>query len=113
MTSREPYRPQRIGNLRERVTLLHEETTPDGHGGFETEYVEIGTVWARVEPVKDGEQFIAGGIQNITDVLVHIRRRDDLDTTSRLTWEGRTFNIKGIRNLDERGRFLALDCSSW
>ena len=113
MTSREPYRGQRIGNMRERITLQRLERTPDGGGGFEETFVDVTTVWARVEPVKADEQFIAGGIQSITDVLVHIRHRDDVVPTWRLEWQGRQFNITGIRNLDERGRFLVLDCTSW
>lgn len=109
-----PSRPQRIGNLRERVTLVREERgEPDGFGGYSYEYVDVATIWARVEPVKADEQFIAGGIQSITDVLVHIRHRDDVEPTWRLNWQGKQFNITGIRNLDERGRFLVLDCTSW
>jgi len=109
----EPAKAQRVGNMRERVTLLRQEGTPDGYGGFEYTYIEVATVWARVEPVKADEQFIAGGIQSITDVLVHIRHRDDVVPTWRLEWQGRQFNITGITNLDERTRFLVLDCTSW
>lgn len=112
MTTREPYRPQRVGNLRERVTLQDSTTTQDGFGGTIHEWHDVAEVWARVEPMKQGEHLIAGGIQTVTDVLVHIRHRADVTTTWRLIWQGKTYNITGVRNLDERRAFLALDCTS-
>lgn len=112
MTSRDPYRAQRVGNLRERVLLQSVTYTDDGYGGSVPEWHDLAEVWARVEPVKSDERVIAGGIANVNDVLVHIRHRDDLDTTGRVTWAGRDYNIKGIRNLDERRQYLTLDCQA-
>lgn len=113
MTTRNPYQGQRVGNLRERVMLQQSTTTTDDYGGVVYEWSDVAEVWARVEPVKSAEEFIAGGVQTVTDVLVHIRYRPDLTPEWRLIWKGQTYNIKGARNLDERSRFLALDCTHW
>lgn len=113
MTTREPYKGQRIGNLRERVTLQDFTSTDDGFGGRIEEWYDVAEVWARIEPVKAGEQLIAGGIQSITDVLVHVRHRDDITSQWRIIWRGIVYRITGARNLDERGQFLTLDATSW
>lgn len=112
MTSREPYRPQRIGNLRERVQLVKfvpGEPDWSGHPGDPT-WEPQPAIWARVEPLKGDERVIGGGLSAVASVLVHIRYRDDVAPTWRLMHRGREYNIRAIRNLDERGRFISLDC---
>lgn len=106
-------RTQRIGNMRERITLQRLERIPDGAGGSEETFVDVATVWARVEPVKSAEQFMAGGIQGIDDLLVHIRHRDDVNQLWRMIWRDRQLSITGIRNLDERRQFLTIDATNW
>ncbi|MFC5387565.1 phage head closure protein [Aquamicrobium segne] len=112
MTSREPYRPQRIGNLRERIVLgKYVPGEPDwsGHPGDPTWEAQP-AIWARVEPLKGEERMIGGGLAAVAWVQVHIRHRSDVETTWRLTHRGITYNIRAIRNLDERDRFLSIDC---
>lgn len=112
MTSREPYRPQRIGNLRERVVLekyVPGEVDWSGHPADPT-WEPQPAVHARVEPVKGTERLIAGGLAAVDTILVHIRHRSDVTPVWRLTYAGRSFNIRSLRNLDERDRFLTLEC---
>lgn len=110
MTSRRPYRPQAIGNLRERITLQRIEWVDDGYGTIEAP-VDVATVFARIEPVKSQDEFIAGGIRATEAVNVHIRHRDDINTTWRFRWKDRTYHIDGIRNLDERRQYLTLSAN--
>lgn len=111
MTTRQPYRGQHPWNLRERVIL--EEYTTDGDDGFGNPievWVPHEPVAARVEPLKGEEKVIAGGLANPFDVLVHIRYRPDVAATWRVVHDGQTLNIVSLRNLDERKRFLTLEC---
>lgn len=107
MTSRRPYRPQRVDDLRERITLQRIEWVDDGFSTVERP-VDVATVFARIEPVKSQDEFIAGGIRATEAVNAHIRHRDDLTTAWRFRWQGRTYLIDGIRNLDERRQYLTL-----
>jgi SPP1 family predicted phage head-tail adaptor len=100
----------RIGDMRERITLRGRQLVDDGFGQVET-FVDVATIWARVEPVKASEQVIGGGVQSINDVLVHIRHRDDIEPTWRIVWKGNEYGISGLRNLDERGQFLTIDAT--
>ena len=108
MTTREPYRGQRIGNMRDRVKLQRVELVDDGFGMSET-LVDVATVWARVEPLKGQERLVAGSVTQTHNLNVHIRHRADVEADWRVVWKGTTYAITARRNLDERGRFLTLD----
>lgn len=111
MTSREPYRAQRIGNLREHVVLQSVTYEDDGYGGQIPTWHDHGPIAARVEPLKGEERIIAGRLASPYDVAVHIRYRDDVRTDWRVVYRGETLEITSLRNLDERKRFLTLECT--
>lgn len=111
MTSREPWRGQRIGNLREFVTLEeYDASGDDGYGNPVVVWIPHGPLHARVEPVKGVETIIAGGLAAVDTILVHIRHRSDVTPAWRLTYAGNTYNVRSVRNLDERKRFTTLEC---
>ena len=85
MTSRRPYRPQDIGDLRERVALQRFETIETDMGGVIEEWVTQAIVFARIEPIKSTEEVIGAGIRATEAVLVHIRHREDVATDWRNT----------------------------
>lgn len=93
--------------------MLQEYSTDgtDEFGNPIETWIDHAPIAARVEPLKGEERVIAGGIASPFDVLVHIRYRADVNTTWRLVYKGTTFNITALRNLDERGRFLTMDCT--
>jgi SPP1 family predicted phage head-tail adaptor len=112
VSSREPWRPQRIGNLRERVNLIEPVTTGTSPLGEPIlQLVDRGTFHARVEPLKGDERMRGGGVTQTHTLLVHIRHRDDIGPDWRIIWRGRSYGITARRNLDERRRFLTLDCT--
>lgn len=112
--SREPWKPQRIGNLREKITL---QGDPEiiGYNEFnEPIYgppVEM-TVAARAEPIKGDELLAAGQVSAYHEITFHTRYIDDIKATWSIVWRGNTFNITGWRNLDERRRFLAIEAKA-
>lgn len=113
MTSLEPWKGQRIGNLRERVTIrayVQTGTTPLNEPIFEWD--EVATVAARCEPIKGDELLAAGQVSGYHDMTFHIRHRDDLQSSWEIRWRGRDYNITGWRNIDERRRFLAIEAKA-
>ena len=108
MTSRRPYRPQDIGNLRERIELQRLELIEDDMGGLIEEWQTVATVFARLEPVKSQDEIIGGGIRATEAILAHIRHREDVATDWRIRWQGKPYLIDGMRNLDERRQYLTL-----
>lgn len=105
-----PQLTPRVGTLRERVTLQSVQLVDDGFGQVE-QFADAATVYARVEPMTVSEQWANATVEAVNDVRIHIRWRGDVQPTWRVFWRGKTFNIIGIRNLDERRRYLTLDCA--
>ena len=58
MTSRRPYRPQDIGNLRERIELQRLELTEDDMGGLIEAYSEVAR---RLGILGENEKIQSGG----------------------------------------------------
>lgn len=102
--------PSTAGELNERVTVQRRSSTRDAIGGQIEIWQVRTTVWAKVQPMSAGEQYRRQQIQAKADWKVTVRYNGDIVPTDRLSWRGRTFEIKGILNPDMRRRFLDLAC---
>lgn len=108
-----PWRGERIGNLRERVTLEKRiETQDPGTGEPIIDWTPLATVFARVEPLKGEERFVAHQVVASHHYRVFIRYRDDMTVLDRVVWNGLELGIQATSNPDERRRFLQIDCEA-
>lgn len=98
-----------ISELRHRVIVEQLSNAADSQGGFVTTWSTLATIWAKVEPIKSFERLFGGRIEYQRSHVAWIRHRTDVTTSMRLTFDSRTFQIKGIRRPDERKFFLILD----
>lgn len=65
----------------------------------------LSSVWAKRETISDGERWRAGEINaQITDRFVIRYSTDvsDVDPTDRIAWEGRVYNIFGVKEIGRR-----------
>jgi SPP1 family predicted phage head-tail adaptor len=98
------------GTLDKRVTLqmpvLNEEQDEI------VSWQDIATVWAGIAPASGLEEDAAARVVAITDVVVTLRFRGDLDQRWRIkeTHTGVTYEIRGIVNALRRGAGLELQC---
>lgn len=98
------------GRLRHRVTIQEETDTEDEQGGYTSAWSTLCKLWAQIEPLTASEQFYRGGLQAGVTHRVTLRYRDDIGPTNRVVFNSRTFNIRGVRNIDERNTDLELLC---
>lgn len=101
-----------IGDLRSRVTFQTSTRVADGQGGFTETWASLATnptVYAYLAAVSSRERLFSQQMQYQRSHVLVIRYRTDLNTSMRITYEGREFQIKGIRNPEERKAFLILD----
>ncbi len=112
--SMEPWKGQRVGNLRERITFRGDAEII-GHNAFNEpiygDPVEI-EVAARAEPIKGVEIVEAVQINASHDITFHVRHIDGITATWEIEWQGRTYNIMSWRNLDERRRYLSIEAKA-
>lgn len=99
-----------IGKMRYRVKIESATDTTDAGGGRARVYNTLATVYANIKPIKGTETFRQGKVSSDTTHEVTLRYRSDLSTKYRICYGTRVFSIKSILNIDERDRFLKLEC---
>jgi SPP1 family predicted phage head-tail adaptor len=103
-----------IGHLRHRVAIANPTRVPDGDGGYTDTWVAASPspVWARIETATASniERLIGNTITAPVSHIVTIRWHEDVTARSRLTYDGRSFNVRGVQNIQERDRWLVLAC---
>ena len=104
---------QRAGELCHRVTIQHKTTVYDEYN-YETEaWTEYKKLWGKLEflSVKDSINAKAAGSETTT--RLKLRKRDDIDSSMRVLFDGQTFQIVSPPKPDnENGRiYMTLELS--
>lgn len=84
------------GQLKHRVTIQERVGTQDpAYGTWTYSWEALATVWAEVQDVlpSRGEKIADGISISSRPCRVRMRYRDDVDSTMRLSFEGRTLSI--------------------
>lgn len=99
----------RAGELDRRVTLQRAAVTRDELNNPVETWSDLVTVWAKYEPVSDGEKFRAGERASEIGARFTVRYSSqvaDLSPKDRLIFAGRTYAITRVK---EVGRRVALE----
>ena len=104
---------QRAGELCHRVTIQQKTTTYDEYN-YETEtWTEYKKLWGKLDflSVKDSINAKAAGSE--TTARLKLRKRDDIDSSMRVLFDGQTFQIVSPPKPDnENGRiYMTLELS--
>lgn len=112
------------GELRDRVSVIKKESTPDGQGGRVSEWVDLVTggesrtrIAARVLPARMSEQLQAAAIGSRLSYRITMRYRAEVSPTMRIEWTPfrsdttKTFEIHGVQPVDGERSFIVCDCS--
>ena len=104
-----------IGNMKQRITLQEAIESDNGSGGQDVIWQDVTTVWAQVEPILSfyvssrGRELVQNEkLQSRSSYRVKIRYFPGVTGAMRMSYDGRIFNIRGVVNLDEAGRFLEI-----
>ncbi|MFN3584839.1 phage head closure protein [Phenylobacterium sp.] len=95
----------RGGELDRRVTLLYATTEPNGLGEEVETWRTLATVWASYSPTSDGERVRAAEVAAVIEARFRIRWSRSLTALTpknRLRFEGREFNIIGVKEIGRR-----------
>lgn len=99
-----------IGKMRYPLQLQTASYTADSGGGSATTWTTTATIYGDINPVRAEEKYRQGQVQESVTHEVYVRYRAGLTTANRLVYDNRTFNVKGVINVDERKRFMKLNC---
>lgn len=94
------------GDLRHRIRIEQAVRTPDGGGGAEVTWQLVAQVWAAIWPRTSSEQLQSDRVAGIATHDIWIRYRPDVVPQMRFVSGNRTFDIRGVLDIDERRRWL-------
>lgn len=101
----------RAGSLRHRLAIQSKSEAQDDLNQPVDTWSTVTTVWGRVAPMKAAEGYEAQ--QNVARITheITIRHTSAVTENMRIVHDGRTFYIQGMRNAEEKGVMLTLECS--
>lgn len=87
------------GELREKLEFSRPTRTPNGSGGFTTEYVPFLNTFAAIIEERSNPQLIANQENIVNYVHFKIRYRPDFPVLNadRMTWRGFIFTVNNIK----------------
>lgn len=94
--------------LRHRITIEYRVVTTN-ENGYETEiWKEYRKVWASVSNLSGREYFEAVAVKAEETVKFTIRYTDAIDTTMRILFKDKRYNIVSVDNIKYRNRFIVI-----
>ena len=97
-----------IGELRHKITF-QKLTTTTNENGFEVEdWEDYKTVWAAITNLHGREYFEAAAVQKENTVKFTIRYFKGLDTSMRILFQGRQYNIISIDNIKYKNKYIEI-----
>ena len=97
--------------LRERITIEQPVRTPDTYGGGDIIWAAVVTVYASVHPLTGSAREVsrADQVHAIAGYRVTIRKRDDVNASMRILWNGRTLAIHSLHETVETLEILTYE----
>lgn len=89
--------------LRERVTIESPERNADTYGGGDATWIVFATVYASVKPLMcaASDVLTADQVSAIAGYRVSLRKRDDVDASMRILWNGRRLMIHSLHETEQ------------
>jgi SPP1 family predicted phage head-tail adaptor len=100
----------RAGDLNRRITLQQPVEATDAEGAITVTYTTLRTVWAAIDALTGNEVFLAGQIEAMRPVTITIRYQSDVSPRLRIAYGSRVFQIRSVRDVEEKHRELELLC---
>ena len=98
----------RAGTLRHPIKIESNQTTINDYNEPVEQWTTLHTTRANIKPLKGNENFISDQIHAETTHLITMRYLKPLDTSMRINFNGRFFDILSIINIEEKNRALQI-----
>ncbi|MEN5276117.1 phage head closure protein [Brucella sp. TWI432] len=94
------------GQLTVELALEAMHPIADGMGGYRETWVEVSTVWGRIEPISASQRDFGTRPRPEITHRILVRHREDISSDKRFRKGGRVFLLRSVRDPDESGRYL-------
>ena len=99
-----------IGRMRYEVELQKPTLTRDAGGGITEALTTLSNIYADIKQTRGNESLKQGQVKEQTTFIFTIRYRKDIGTNFRILYDSDFYNIRNIKNVDNRNRFMELEC---
>ena len=99
-----------IGRMRYEVALQKPTNTRDTGGGITESFTTLSNIFADIEQTRGNESLRQGQVKEQTTFILTIRYRKDIGTNYRILYDEDAYNIRNIKNVDNRNRYLEVEC---
>ena len=87
-------------------------TSDDGFGGKTSSWVERTGIWCKVEDKSGGEGNLNGRIETFQSIECTTHFDDDIIATDRLLLDGVYYDIKRVKDIDRKRRYMTIFADS-
>lgn len=93
------------------ITVQENNAVADGRGGMPDNWIDKHVdIAARIQPLSADERAQWGGIPSLITHRIYVGDASlEILESDRIVYDGRLFDIQGVRDIDEWGRFLTID----
>lgn len=100
--------------LDKRVTIQQCAITKGASSGKVKTWSDVDTVWAALRPLSGNERRITdhGGQAAEASTEFIIRYLDGTDESMRVSYKGKYYNIRHVKNINEGNRWMVLACDT-
>jgi SPP1 family predicted phage head-tail adaptor len=102
-----------IGAMRHFVEIQQAMEARDSDGSVTTTWEAYANEYAEIVPLSGSEDYIAQGISASVVYRISMRYVAGVVPKMRIAWNDRTFEIHTVRSLDERDRWLVMNCQEY
>jgi len=99
-----------IGSLNQRAQLLANTLTPDGGGGFTSDWEAFASVWIALSPIGGSDVFGPDALEARVRHRIVLRRRSDVAAGMRASVGARTFRIHTVIDEGALAALMTLLC---
>ena len=96
------------GELRHRITFQKLTTTTNENGFEIEEWTDVKTVWASITNLHGREYYEAAAVQAENTVKFTVRYIKDLDTSMRILFKDKEYNITSIDNIKYENKLMEI-----
>lgn len=97
-----------IGDLRHRITFQKIVTAVNPNGFEVRAWENITTVWAKASNIHGREFYAAAAVQAENTVEFTVRYLTGIDTSMRILFNGKQYNITAIDNIKYKNRYVEI-----
>jgi|TARA_B100000519_G_scaffold203105_1_gene224100 SPP1 family predicted phage head-tail adaptor len=99
-----------IGKMRFEIELQKPTNTRDAGGGITETFTTLSNLYADIRQTRGNESLKQGQVKEQTTHIFTIRYRKDIGTNFRIKYDDDNYNIRNIKNIDNRNRYLEVEC---